>query len=163
MCCRSRRALTSLAQQTRPRRRAPIPRPNPKHNQHSNCTPNPIKNDIRIPRSTQNPNDRRQHQTPARRHSPHPTPHQSAKPKPKQTSKTHLSGGNSASRVQDAKSTRTRYGATERTLWSPPAVDTAAPKPAVASVRAHTASTGAVRGKSHVRSSRTCSASCGDG
>jgi hypothetical protein len=32
--------------------------------------------------------------------------------------------------------------------------------PAVASVRAHTASTGAAKGSSHVKSSSTCSASC---
>ena len=82
-CCRSRRTLTSLAQQARPRRRAPIPRPNPKHNQHAHRTANPVKNHILIPRATQNRNDRRQHQIPARRHSLHPTPHQSAKAKVK--------------------------------------------------------------------------------
>lgn len=48
-------------------------------------------------------------------------------------------------------------------LISPPAVETAAPKSAVASVRVHTASTGAPRVKCHVKSSRTCSTSCGDG
>ena len=50
-----------------------------------------------------------------RQHLLNPNPHQSAKTK-QLSAAAHLSGGNSASCIQDTKSTRTRYGATDRTL-----------------------------------------------
>ena len=50
-----------------------------------------------------------------RRHLLNPNPHQSAKTK-QLSAAAHLSDGNSASRIQDTKSTRTRYGTTDKTL-----------------------------------------------
>ena len=54
--------------------------------------------------------------------------------------------------VHDAKSTRTRKGATMRKLWSPV---NGVVRPAVASVLPHTDKMGATSGKSHVIKSST--------
>ena len=56
--------------------------------------------------------------------------------------------------VHDAKSTRTRKGATMIKLWSPV---NGVVKPAVARVRTHTARMGATSGNSQVIDSRICS------
>ena len=102
-------------QSTQPRQHAPILRlPNPKYS-HAHNTPNPIQNHICILRATHDPttagSTNHQH---ADTRSTLPHINQQNKANLKKT--THLSQGNSASRIHDAKSTRTRYGATDKTL-----------------------------------------------
>jgi hypothetical protein len=69
--------------------------------------------------------------------------------------KAHLFRGSSESRAHEAYSTRIKYGTTDKKLWSPMPMLSSAMGPAVASVRTQTASTGAVRGSSHVKSRST--------
>jgi hypothetical protein len=64
-------------------------------------------------------------------------------------------GRSSESRVHEAYSTRIKYGATDKKLWSPMPMLSSAMGPAVASVRTQTARTGAARGSNHVKSRST--------
>lgn len=107
-------------QNARQRRCAPIPRPNSKYNQHPDRTPHPIKDYIRIPRTARHIATQRLAAA-ANTSAPtlvtaYPTSISKAEQLEKLRAAAHLSVGRSASRVHDAKYTRTRYGATDKTL-----------------------------------------------